>query len=174
MTRADHGHLTTYSRRIVDLFENPTPKKKISSQKKIRKRGLENEFSFWEGLPVYRCYVSFWERTKKYTLVHLKKNIEEQFHLKYFLGNKISSKLPETGFPRFRVFFLQSSRSHFSRTMFQRTWSGWMQNLQNCCQIDLWMIHWSSVADVSKGLGWFGLVKWCFFVRENRFDDDMI
>lgn len=52
MTRADHGHLTTYSRRIVDLFENPTPQKKISSQKKIRKRGLENEFSFWEGLPV--------------------------------------------------------------------------------------------------------------------------
>ena len=53
MPRADHGHLTTYSRRIVDLFENPTAKKRFHLKKRFEKGGWKiNEFSFWEGLPV--------------------------------------------------------------------------------------------------------------------------
>ena len=53
-----------------------------------------------------------------------------------------------------------------SRTMFQRTWNGWMQNQQSCCQIDPWMIHWSSMAEV----GWVRWVCWlkCFFGEEGR------
>ena len=80
------------------------PQKKDFISKKDSKKGV-GKWVFLLGRPPGRCYVSFWECTKKYALVHLKKDIEEQFHLKYFLGNKISSKLPETGFPRFRFFF---------------------------------------------------------------------
>lgn len=87
------------------------PQKKDFISKKDSKKGV-GKWVFLLGRPPGRCYVSFWECTKKYALVHLKKDIEEQFHLKYFLGNKISSKLPETGFVSF---FFSSPRGAIFR-----------------------------------------------------------